>query len=58
LNDTNDDHHNREDQEEMNESTHGGRGDKTQKPEDNQYDYNRLEHFSSPSELVLEVFKV
>jgi hypothetical protein len=58
LNDTNYDHHNRKDQEEMNESSHGGRGDKTQKPEDNQYHYNGLEHFSSPSELVLGVFEV
>ena len=58
LNDTNDDHNNREDQEEMNESTHGSRCDKTQKPEDNQYDDNGLEHFSSPSELVLGAFEV
>jgi hypothetical protein len=48
LNDTNQNHHDRDDQEDMNESAHGVRTDKTNKPEDNQDDSNSLEHFSSP----------
>jgi hypothetical protein len=32
----------------MNESAHGVRGDKTQKPEDNQDNCDGLEHFASP----------
>ena len=35
LNDTNQNHNNRNDQEGMNESAHGIRADKTQNPEDN-----------------------
>ena len=49
LNDTNQNDHNRDDQEGMNESAHGGRGDKTQKPEDDQDNGNGLEHDTSPS---------
>ena len=48
LNDTNQNDHNRDDQENMNESTHGVRGHKTEKPEDNQDDGNGLEHVDSP----------
>jgi hypothetical protein len=48
LNDTNQNDHNRDDQEGMNESAHGGRGDKTQNPEDDQDDGNGLEHGASP----------
>jgi len=48
LNDTNQNDHNRDDQESMNESAHGVRGDKTQNPEDDQDDGNGLEHGASP----------
>jgi hypothetical protein len=48
LNDTNQNDHNRDDQENMNESAHGVRGDKTEKPQDNQDDGNGLEHVASP----------
>jgi hypothetical protein len=47
-NDTNKNHHDRDDQEGMNESAHGVRGDNTQKPEDNHDDCNDLEHVASP----------
>jgi len=47
-NDTNKNHHDRDDQEGMNESAHGVRGDNTQKPEDNHDDCNGLEHVASP----------
>jgi hypothetical protein len=48
LNDTNQNYHDRDDQENMNETAHGIRGDKTEKPEDNQDDRNGLEHVASP----------
>ena len=51
LNDTNQNDHDRDDQEGMNESAHGVRGDKTQKPEDDQDDGNGLEHDASPSAI-------
>jgi hypothetical protein len=47
-NDTNENHYDRDDQEGMNESAHGVRGDNTQKPEDNHDDRNGLEHVTSP----------
>jgi hypothetical protein len=47
-NDTNKNHYDRDDQEGMNESAHGVRGDNTQKPEDNHDDRNGLEHVASP----------
>ena len=47
-NDTNKNHHDCDDQEGMNESAHGVRGDNTQKPEDNHDDRNGLEHVASP----------
>jgi hypothetical protein len=47
-NDTNQYHHDRDNQEDMNESAHGVRADKTQQPEDNQDDCNGLKHFASP----------
>ena len=45
LNDTKQNHHKRDDQEEMNESAYGVRSDKTQKPEDNQDNGKGLKHF-------------
>jgi hypothetical protein len=51
LNDTNQNDHNRDDQEGMNESAHGVRGNKTQNPEDDQDDGNGLEHGASPSAI-------
>jgi hypothetical protein len=48
LNDTNQNDHDRDDQEGMNESAHGVRGNKTQNPEDDQDDGNGLEHGASP----------
>jgi hypothetical protein len=48
LNDTNQNDHDRDDQERMNESAHGVRGDKTQNPEDDQDDGNGFEHGASP----------
>lgn len=48
LNDTNQNDYDRNDQENMNESPHGVRGNKTEKPEDNQDDGNGLEHAASP----------
>jgi hypothetical protein len=48
LNDTNQNDHDRDDQEGMNESAHGVRGDKTQNPEDHQDDRNGFEHGASP----------
>ncbi|TKS63509.1 MAG: hypothetical protein EWM73_01386 [Nitrospira sp.] len=47
-NETNKNHHDRDDQEGMNESAHGVRGDNTQKPEDNHDDCDGLEHVASP----------
>jgi len=51
LNDTHQNDHNRDDQERMNESAHGIRGNKTQNPEDDQDDGNGLEHGASPSAI-------
>ena len=51
LNDTNQNDHNRDDQEGMNESAHGVRSDKTQNPEDDQDNGNGLEHGASPSAI-------
>ena len=48
LNDTHQNDHNRDDQEGMNESAHGVRGNKTQNPEDDQDDGDGLEHGASP----------
>jgi hypothetical protein len=48
LNHTHQNDHNRDDQEGMNESAHGIRGNKTQNPEDDQDDGNGLEHGVSP----------
>jgi hypothetical protein len=48
LNDTNQIYQDRDVQENMNESAHGVRGDKTEKPQDNQDDGNGLEHVASP----------
>jgi hypothetical protein len=48
LNDTHQNDHNRDDQEGMNESAHGIRGNKTQNPEDDQDDGDGLEHGASP----------
>jgi len=47
-NDTNKNHHDCDDQEGMNESSHRVWGDNTQKPEDNHDDCNGLEHAASP----------
>ena len=57
-NDTNYDHHNRENQKDMNESIYSGRGEKTQMPEGHQYDDNGLMHFSYPSGFGLVVLDV
>jgi len=48
LNEANQNHHHRDDQENVNESAHGVRRDKTQNPEDNQNDGDGLKHFASP----------
>ena len=48
LNDTNQNDHDRDDQEGMNESAHGVRGNQTQNPEDHQDDGNGFEHGASP----------
>jgi hypothetical protein len=45
LNETNHYHHNRNDQENVNESAHGVRGDQAKHPEDNQDNRNSFEHF-------------
>jgi hypothetical protein len=48
LNHLNHDHHERDHQEDVNESAHGVGADKTEKPKDNQDDCNRVEHVTSP----------
>ena len=50
LNDTNQNHHDCDDQEGMNEAAHGVRADKPQNPEDNQDDCDGFEHSASPFE--------
>ena len=45
LNDTNQDHHDRENQEDVNEPAHGVRSDKTQEPEDKQDNCDGSKHF-------------
>jgi hypothetical protein len=52
LDNTKQNHHNRDNQQDMNESAHGIRGDKPQKPEDDQDDDNGLEHFASPCAIT------
>lgn len=51
FNDTNQNDHDRDDQEGMNESAHGVRGNKTQNPEDHHDDGNGFEHDASPSAI-------
>jgi hypothetical protein len=48
LNHPNQDHHQGDDQKDMNESTQGERGNKSQKPENNQDYRNRYEHVAPP----------
>ena len=55
LNDTNQNDHDRDDQEGMNESAHGVRGHKTKNPEDDQDDGNGLEHGASPFAVGLRI---
>jgi hypothetical protein len=52
-NEPNENHHDSDDQKDVNESAHGVRSDKTQEPEDNQDNCNDLEHLSS----ALSLFK-
>jgi len=52
LNDIDQDHHDRDDQENVNESAHRVRRDQSKKPEDKQNDCYGPEHFSSPPSLV------
>jgi hypothetical protein len=46
LNEANEDYHHCDDQKNIDEPAHGIRGDKPQKPKDNQNDYDSLEHFA------------
>jgi hypothetical protein len=48
LNEANQNHYDRDDQEDMNESAHGVRRDQTQNPEDKQNDGDNLKHFAAP----------
>src|SRR5659263_552033 len=52
LNDIDQYHHDRDDQENVNESTHRVRGDQTYCPEDKQNDGDGPEHFSSPPAVI------
>jgi hypothetical protein len=52
LNDIDQYHHDRDDQENVNESSHRVRGDQTYRPEDKQNDGNGPEHFSSPPAVI------
>jgi hypothetical protein len=52
LKDINQYHHDRDDQENVYESSHRIRGDQTKKPEDNQNDRYGPEHFSSPPAVI------
>src|SRR5660398_148655 len=52
LKDIDQHHHDRDDQENVNESAHRVRGDQTQRPEDKQNDRYGPEHFSSPPSVV------
>jgi len=52
LKDINQYHHDREAQENVNESAQRIRGDQTNKPEENQYDRNGPERFSSPPTVI------
>jgi hypothetical protein len=45
LNDSDQYHHDRDDQENVNESAHGVRGDQAKQPEDNQDNRNSFKHF-------------
>jgi hypothetical protein len=45
-------HHDRDDQENVNEPAHRVRGDQTQRPEDDQNDGYGPEHFSSPPAVI------
>jgi hypothetical protein len=48
LNDLNQEHDDRENQKDVNESTQGVRADQPQQPQDGQYDGNGPQHFASP----------
>jgi TPR repeat protein len=48
LNKSEENYHNRDHQQDMNESTHGVRRDQTKEPEDNENDGNCLKHGNSP----------
>jgi hypothetical protein len=52
LKDINQYHYDRDDQENVYESSHRVRGDQTKKPEDNQDDRYGPEHFSSPPAVI------
>src|SRR5659263_129567 len=54
LNDIDQHHHDRDDQENVNEPAHRVRGDQTYRPEDKQNNGYGPEHFSSPPAVIQE----
>jgi hypothetical protein len=52
LNELNENQHDSDDQEHMNDAAHRVRSQETQKPENDQYDGNAVEHGGSPLAMI------